>query len=195
MSQYVYHMVPKDMQGDRLIPLNVLGTTYPHLYEQYTKKYFDHPDRPNLLKRQVPKLHCLWNDVLHFLPMHPFHVYDALTKLEIKKKENLLFFKIPVERLQPNQNALYLYSKENFKGPAEEFDEQDFLLLDIAEYKEMRKIPSETVEYYNAGKKNGKPFGMFHFIPHVLSLGEIDVTNVEIISWNQEEVSANVDGH
>lgn len=37
MSQYVYHMVPKDMQGDRLIPLNVLGTTYPHLYEQYTK--------------------------------------------------------------------------------------------------------------------------------------------------------------
>lgn len=195
MSQYVYHMLPKDMQGDRLVPLNTLGKTYPHLYEQYTKKYFDHPDRPKLLKRQVPKLHCLWNDVLHFLPLHPFHVYDALTKLEIKKKENLFFFKIPVERLQPNRNALYLYSKENFKGPVEDFDEQNFLLLDIAEYKEMRKIPSETVEYFRVENKKGKPFGMFHFIPHVLSFGEVDVTNVEIISWNQEEVPINVEGY
>lgn len=195
MSQYVYHMVPKDMQGERLIPLNALGKTYPHLYEQYTKKYFDHPDRPNLLKRQVPKLQCLWNDVLHFLPLHPFHVYDALTKLEIKKKENLLFFKIPVERLQSNRNVLYLYCKENFKGPAADFDEKDFLLLDMTEYKEMRKIPSETVEYFNAENKKGKPFGMFHFIPHVLSYGEVDVTDVEIISWNQKEVSANVEVH
>ena len=26
---------------------------------------------------------------------------------------------------------------------------------------------------------------MFHFIPHVLSLGEVDVSKVEIIIWNR----------
>ena len=25
---------------------------------------------------------------------------------------------------------------------------------------------------------------MFHFIPHILSLGEVDITNAEIINWS-----------
>jgi hypothetical protein len=50
MQQYVHHMVPNEFEGDKLIPLNSLKNPYPQLYEKYTKKYFDHPERPKLLK-------------------------------------------------------------------------------------------------------------------------------------------------
>lgn len=185
MQQYVYHMVPAEMKGEKLIPLNSLAKIHPHLYEKYTKKYFDHPERSKLLKKQVPKLDCLWNDVLHFLPLHPHHVYKALKSLDINAKTELPFFKIPVERLQANQNVLYRYSKETYRGPAADILEEEILLLDMEDYREMTAIPPETVEYFAAEKDKGRPFGMFHFIPHLLSLGEVDVSGVEIITWNK----------
>lgn len=45
MQRYVYHMVPREMVGHELMPLNRLGALFPHLYERYSKKYFDHPER------------------------------------------------------------------------------------------------------------------------------------------------------
>ena len=68
---YVYHMVPKNMEGKKLIALNKLKLKNRGLYEQYIQKYYDHPDRLKLLENQVPKLDCLWNDVIHLLPLHP----------------------------------------------------------------------------------------------------------------------------
>lgn len=32
--------------------------------------------------------------------------------------------------------------------------------------------------------KGEKRFGMFHYIPHILSLGEVNITNAEVIRWN-----------
>ena len=178
-------MVPKELIGDNLIPLNSLKKIYPHLYDEYTKKYFNHPERPNLLKREIPQLNCLWNDVVHFVPLHPYHVYKALKSLEIKVREDQPFFKIPIENLKLNKNAIYLYSKEKYKGPTGEIDENEIKLLNIEEYKELKEIPSETKEYYKAEKENGKQFGLFPYIPHLLSHGEIDLKDVEIITWNR----------
>lgn len=31
MQRYVYHMVPREMVGQELMPLNRLGAMYPHL--------------------------------------------------------------------------------------------------------------------------------------------------------------------
>ncbi|MGM9951612.1 MAG: group-specific protein [Lysinibacillus sp.] len=185
MQQYVYHMVPAEMIGDKLIPLNALGKVHPHLYEKYSEKYFDHPERRKLLEKRVPKLNCLWNDVLHFLPLHPHHVYKALKSLDINAKTELPFFKIPIERLKTNKNALYRYSKETYRGPAADLLAEEILLLDTVDYQETAAIPPETVEYFAAEKDKGRPFGMFHFIPHVLSLGEVDIRGVEIITWNR----------
>ena len=185
MQEFLYHMVPKELIGDKLIPLNSIKKTYPNLYDEYTKKYFNHPERPNLLKREIPKLNCLWNDVVHFLPLHPYHVYKALKSLEIKIREEQAFFKIPIENLKLNKNAIYLYSKENYKGPAAEINLDQIKSLNIEDYTELKEIPSDTIEYYKAEKDKGKPFGLFPYIPHLLSLGEIDIKDVEIIIWNR----------
>ncbi|MEC0276153.1 group-specific protein [Peribacillus frigoritolerans] len=185
MPEYIYHMVPKEMIGDKLISLNDLDKIYPHLYEKYTKKYYDHPERPKLLKKQIPKLNCLWNDVLHFTPLHPYYVYEALISLGIKTKEEQQFFKIPIERLKNNTNAIYLYTKEKYKGPAEDIEEDEIKLLNIETYKELKEIPSTSVEYYKIEKEKGNRFGLFPYIPHLLSLGEVEINDVEIVSWNQ----------
>lgn len=187
MQEFIYHKVPEEMIGDKLIPLNSLGRIYPHLYEKYTKKYFDHPGRPKLLIKQIPKLNCLWNDVLHFIPLHPNYVYEAITNLGIKTKEEQLFFKIPIERLIRNPNALYLYTKEKYKGPAEEIDEAEIKLLNIEMYKGLKEIPPTTVEYYKIENEKGNRFGLFSYIPHLLSLGDVKINDVEIISWNINE--------
>lgn len=187
MGEFVYHMVPKEMIGTKLIPLNSLKNPYPHLYDKYANKYFDHPERPKLLKRQVPKLNCLWNDVLHFLPLHPHYVYQAITSLGIHTNEKQPFFKIPIERLQNNKNAIYLYSKEKYKGPAEAIDEDEIILLNSEDYKELKEIPLATSEYYKIESKRGNRFGLFPYIPHLLSLGEVDVSHVEMITWNHPE--------
>ncbi|PFP29363.1 group-specific protein [Bacillus sp. AFS073361] len=185
MRQYVYHMVPSEMKGDKLIPLNSLEIHYPQLYEKYTNKYFDHPERTQLLRRQIPKLDCLWNDVLHFLPLHPHYVYRAITDLEIKTKEKQSFFKIPIEKLKNNKNAVYLYSQDKYKGPGELIEEDEIKLINIDDYKELSDLPFSTFQYYKDESRKGNRFGLFPYIPHLLSLGEVKIKNVEIITWNE----------
>jgi len=185
MGNFIYHMVPQEMVGDKLIPLNSFKQAYPHLYERYTKKYFKDPQRTKLLQRQVPKLNCLWNDVLHFLPLHPYFIYNAITSLGLEMKADVPFYKIPIQNLKTNNNAIYLYSKENYRGPAEDINEDEIRIIEMDEYKEMTEIPLATIEYYTMEKERGKEFGMFPFIPHLLSLGEVAVNGVEIIQWNK----------
>ncbi|MFJ7667392.1 group-specific protein [Lysinibacillus sp. NPDC097195] len=185
MGNFIYHMVPQEMIGNMLIPLNSLKQAYPHLYEKYSMKYYNHPERANLLKRQVPKLNCLWNDVLHFLPIHPYSIYETITSLGIEPKANLQFYKIPIQNLKFNYNAMYLYSKENYRGPSEEINQDEIRIIDIDDYKEITELPLATIEYYRTEKEQGSDFGLFPFIPHLLSHGEVAIQGVEIIQWNK----------
>lgn len=181
---YVYHMVPKKMMGDRLIPLNQLREKNEELYEEYKEKYFNHPDRPKLLERTVPKLDCLWNDVLHFLPLHPYHIYQGLQSLGIPVKSDALFFQIPVERLQENTNAIYHYPKGSYGGPAAPIQLENIEVIDVRKYEILDKLPEDALAYYKEENEQGRGFGMFAYIPHLLSHGEVDVSKVNVINWS-----------
>ncbi|PYZ96644.1 group-specific protein [Alteribacter lacisalsi] len=185
--RYVYHMVPKTMIGAKLIALNQLKTNQEELYNEYAKKYNDHPDREKLLERRIPKLDCLWNDVIHFLPLHPFRVYSALRETGVHVKDDVKFYKVPISNLKHNKNAFYLYSKDLYNGPAAEMNREDIRLIDVEEYEELSSIPADTVHYYKEEHSKGnRRFGMFPYIPHMLSLGEVDVSDAEIICWSDE---------
>jgi len=178
-------MVPKNMSGETLMSLNKIKLLDAELYKQYAKKYDDHPERPKLLEKEIPKLNCLWNDVIHFLPIHPHLVYDALRTVGVKVKTDLLFYKIPITNLVNNQNVVYLYRKENYKGPAANIYSEDVFFIDIEEYKEITELPIDTRNYYEEENKKGNRFGMFPFIPHILSLGEVSVLDAEVINWSE----------
>ena len=59
---FIYHKKPPAMQGQVRYPLNVLKEVAPRAYEAELAKY---QGREELLKMTIPKLGCLWNDVLH----------------------------------------------------------------------------------------------------------------------------------
>lgn len=183
---YVYHKVPKKIIGEKLISLNELKKKDGELYTEYSKKYNDHPERVKLLEREIPKLNCLWSDVIHFLPLHPYYVYNTLGKIGLNVRHDLKFYKIPIKSLINNKNVIYLYKKENYKGPMAEMNSDDIQPIDTEEYEELIAIPNDTLNYYEEENKKGNSFGMFAFIPHILSLGEVDISDAEVINWNEK---------
>jgi len=185
---YVYHMVPKEMKGEVLTSLNELKLMYPELYETYTKKYYNHPERSSLLLKSIPKLNCFWNDVIFLMPLHPYYVYEALHSLEVNTKKDLMFYEIPTEKLMENKNAVYFYNKENYKGPDTDIPDKEVKIIDIISYQECSALPSDTSAYFTDEHKKGVNFGMFAYIPHILSLGNINVKSVNKINWTVSPV-------
>lgn len=61
-TRHVYHLVPKNFVGNVLFSLNRLKDTLPETYATQVGKY---AGREKILERRIPKLDCLWNDVLH----------------------------------------------------------------------------------------------------------------------------------
>lgn len=172
------------MIGEYLKPLNRLKDEDETLYTGYIKKYKDHPKRIKLLKRTIPKLDCLWNDVVHFLPLHPHHVYSALNNLGVNVRKDLLFYKIPVENLSVNSNVLYKYGKHDYQGPESAINEQNIIMINVEDYEAPTALPKDTHAYYKEEHAKGNTFGMFQFIPHVLSYGEVNITNADVLNWS-----------
>lgn len=184
--KYIYHLVPKNMLGEKLVPLNQIKEMDAQLYEKYTDKYNNSSDRKLLLERKVPKLNCLWNDVVHFSPLHPNHIYQALKELSINVHDEVKFYKIPIENLQENENAIYYYNQKYYEGPSAPISPDNIELLKVDDYEELGKIPEETFDYFQTESKKGHKFGMFHLVPHILSMGQVPIENAEVISWNDQ---------
>ena len=70
---------------------------------------------------------------------------------------------------------------------AEDINEDEINIIDNVDYTEMKEIPSDTIEYYTIEKEKGTQFGLYPYIPHLLSLGEVDINGVEIIMWNKPQ--------
>ncbi|UPW83858.1 group-specific protein [Lysinibacillus sp. Ag94] len=185
---YVYHMIPKKMTGEVLISLNEIKLIDSELYKTYSKKYSDHPERPSLFLKRIPKLNCLWNDVIFLLPLHPYYVYEALYSLGLSIKKDLMFYEIPTERLMKNKNGVYFYNKENYRGPASDIPDEEIQVIDIISYPECSALPSDALAYFTEQHKKGVNFGMFAHIPHILSLGNINIKGVNMINWSAAPV-------
>jgi len=171
------------MSGEKLMPLNSLKDQ--ELISLYKNKYYDHPERNKLLDKSIPKLNCLWNDVVHFLPVQPYYVYKTLNDVGVNVSSKLQFYKVPITTLEHNQNVIYLYEKETYKGPASHIEKDQIHFINATNYKELTTLPTATIEYFEEQHKKGeKRFGMFHYIPHILSLGEVDISNAEVVTWS-----------
>lgn len=172
-TQYLYHWVPKNMQGNILYPLNTLKEIMPEVYKYHEKKYENRMDR---LKNKVPLLNCLWNDVLHFAAVHP----SIVKKLVIDAGftwPTVEYFEVPVELVAGDNSVVYLFNKFY----VETHDPSEFELFDINNMDKYRTIKPETLEYYKKCKAEGKGFLVYKMIPHILYKGNIDTTNIKKI--------------
>lgn len=90
--EYLYHILPQDMVGNHLVPLNHIKEIHPQIYEKELAKYDDHPGRQKLPKTNIPKLNCLWNDVVQFCPIHPNKLYKGWLHIGKTPEKSISFF-------------------------------------------------------------------------------------------------------
>jgi hypothetical protein len=173
--QYLYHSVPENMSGTVLYPLNGLKETLPEIYSEEIKKY---TGRENLLKRIVPSLKCLWNDVLHLTAVSPEDLKSALENAGFKPK-TASWFKIPISLVAGNNSTVFTYGKN--RAP----EEPDLFIYETFDSERMPfygTIPEETLEYYRQEKAEGNTPLSFEFVPHILYKGSIETTGLEIVT-------------
>lgn len=90
----IYHRIPEQLIGSTLRPLNLLREGAPDLHARYLQKY---EGRESALRQRIPGLDCLWNDVIHFSPVHPFKIVEALVEAELPHQPSRWFEVEPEE--------------------------------------------------------------------------------------------------
>ena len=169
---YLYHRVSRDFVGSILYPLNSLKHRLPDVYAEQVKRY---QGREVLLKRNVPHLNCLWNDVLHFSPVHPAQIRQALLEAGRNWKPLKWFVVDPaVLGFNPQNTVIYLYPARQFGDFS--VQETDFEPFSIIKLSQLTNLPTATVEYFQSTKvRDSRPL-LFHRIPHILHYGQIDTS-------------------
>jgi hypothetical protein len=172
---YVYHHVPENMTGTILHPMNQLKSVDEKLYNLYRAGY---DGREHLLKRQVPYLGCLWNDVLHCCPVHPQKIYDALNNAGVKNIPKLEYFEIDTESdINMNDAVVFYRNSEKFGDIRfEKATEVDWGNVDV--------IPQLTLNYYKEVAETGEPLFVYQGIPHLLYRGTIETKNLKRVTIN-----------
>lgn len=178
MQKYLYHRKPSVVKGSIIYSLSALQKDHPDLYDKEIKKY---EAREKLLNRHIPKLNCLWKDLVFTSPLNPKHIYKALQEFNLPCGSNDLWFKIPIEDVINHDIAWFKYPKRE-KGDFRIKDE-DVELIELDKYEELNAMPKETIDYYQASANNREKPLLFHLIPHVLIRGTIDISNAEMITW------------
>jgi|TARA_Y100000034_G_scaffold55831_1_gene68378 hypothetical protein len=169
---YLYHKVPEDMKGNFLMPLNSLKKKYPSIYNEKVKKY---EGRETLLNLKFPILNCLWNDVIHLTAVNPEKLKKALIKAGSPKRKKSKWFKIDPRILNKSITIVNLYKIRNL------FNEKNYIFFQIRDLDKYNKIGSKTKAYFREEFSMGRKPMVFHFIPHILYKGKINIKDCEVI--------------
>jgi hypothetical protein len=174
-KKYLYHMVPNDMTGSVLHPLNTLKDSHPDLYVSKASKY---KGREHLMNLIVPTLECKWNDVLQFSPIHPQDLKKAFEEAGMKLNQKK-FFQIDPELLDPEKTTIYLFNDMYNNQELTSSDFQEYHPDHVAAHSAIKDI---TRQYWKAQAETegGKVF-LFMGIPHILHKGSIDVSELPVI--------------
>ncbi len=171
---YLYHLVPEDMQGDILYPLNQLKERYPYLYTKESQKYVG---REHITQQRIPILNCLWNDVLHFSAVHPKEVKQALIDAGRNPDFTMTCFQIEAELIHVEKAVVYLYSQIDSEKKSDDFIPYAPVLV-----ANLSTLPQATKDYYKDMIAKGERPLRYHFVPHVLYKDAFNISGVPVIT-------------
>jgi hypothetical protein len=172
---YLYHMVPSDMIGNSLHPLNAMRETHPDLFVSKASKY---AGRERVMEQFIPTLKCKWNDVIHFSPINPSAMKQALVDAGMEPYE-MRFYQIDPGLLDPNKTTVYLFNHEN---PDDKMLETNFANYKPDEIETYSKLPEATKTYYREMFQKGERPLLFIGVPHILHKGSVDISDFPIIT-------------
>jgi hypothetical protein len=174
---YLYHRVPEDLKGHILYPLNQLKSVYPSLYITRAASY---QNRGAVMQARLPILDCLWNDVLHFSPVHPGKIQQLLTEVGYARKPRRYYEIDPLKKGFDTTNAV-IFLHQRVKLEKFQLEEADFRVFHLAELSSLGEIPEATVTYYREMFEQGKRPLTYLYVPHILYQGRLDISDVKVI--------------
>ena len=178
-TSYIYHEVPRRMIGNIIYPLNHLKQINKGAYLRTAAKY---NGREGQMDFVIPKLNCLWNDVVHCLPIHPNLLYKAMISYGLNPKSSE-WYRIDPSTIEDAQFLLYSFKT----NPYYRIDPDEFKIISIEEYQEIEEVPQKAFEWYRElANKGGKIRLRFRYVPHLFVKGVVEISKAEII---------HVDGH
>ena len=179
LNTFVYHIKPKELRGEGLIPLNSLQHTHPDLYQEHYQKYIG---REHLTKVKVPILDCLWNDVVHLSPIHPTQIRTALGAVDPSPIPARKWLKIPISAIQ-GLPATYFESEPLPFAGNYDFAPSCYRPFCAETYQELEVLPEWTVQYYHSEiAKMRRPL-LFNGVPHILVKSIISLEEAQEIYW------------
>lgn len=168
----VYHRVPENMTGDMLYPMNRLHEVSDELHKLYKEGY---EGREKLLNRKIPYLDCLWNDVLHCLPVHPETVIKAMKEEGLKNIQiaKFSFFEInTVKDIEIKKSVVY------FRNSSSKIEFKRASKVDL---NQLNFVPELTRQHYRDVLKTGEALFPYHGVPHFLYMGTVDIRELRVI--------------
>lgn len=162
---YLYHRVPRNMQGTELYPLNSLREVDRSLYDEHVKKYLG---REHLLLETIPVLgNCLWGDVIFLTAVHPTEFVKAYESTGHSLPREDRAYQFDSALLDQERLAVL-----KMQGPSDQYES-----FDPSRYDEYTCIPEETLRYW---KEMEEP-RLFAYIPHILYRGTLNTLTVSIV--------------
>lgn len=177
MNFYIYHRVPSDLCGSILYPLNQLKIIYPEVYASKVKNYHG---RAVVMQTRIPILNCLWNDVLHFSPVHPAKIHAAREAAGFPKRTRTYFEIDPEEMGFNGENAVIFYHQHIQLDPFM-VTEKDFEPFKGKALAPLNEVPEATKVYYQQVKAKGQLPLVYLYVPHILYRGTIDTNKARVI--------------
>lgn len=184
---FLYHLVPKNLIGEMLIPLSDLRIELPERYAQEILKYDDHPQRKLLPKRTLKKLNCPQEEVLHFSPIHPHLMFEGLRSVFPHWNYSSKFFEIPIERIRGIPAIWFDMNRAENYVFGEDEPEEMFNWVTPESYKILEHIPQEAIVFYEQWKARGERGApAMARIPHVMVRGRVSISDCKIIDWKDQ---------
>jgi hypothetical protein len=174
---YLYHWVPADLEGHILYPLNQLKSIYPSLYVTKAAKY---QNRQAVMQARLPLLDCLWNDVLHFSPVHPSKVQEALAEAGFGHKPRRYYEVDPLAKGFNATNAI-IFLHQRLNPEKFQLEEADFRAFHAGELSSLEEFPAATLAYYREMFEQGRRPLVYLYVPHILYRGALDIRDVKVI--------------
>ncbi|MEL6838191.1 MAG: hypothetical protein AAFP85_02795 [Pseudomonadota bacterium] len=167
----LYHMKPKDMRGDHLLPLNMLREVAPDVFAAQQAKYKGREAAPY---RAIPELGCTWADCVQSSAVHPEAIRDAILKTgHAWPKAGRRFLVIDPARAGFNATNTAIYLATDTRPADFVTPKPDVVPYDPALLAHQDSIKTGTLDYLRQMRAAARRPLLFVGIPHVLHRGTI----------------------
>lgn len=171
----LYHRLPPNMEGTKLIPLNEQRNLFPGLYKAAVQKYVD---RMSVMEQTIPHFECLWNDVLFLSPVHPQIMNNARRLYKVPTPERR-WFEIDSDLLEQDNLLLYRHRPKWLVDMEPEKDEYEaFTKLDKEEKGSLATLQEAGIWSIRKWREEALYWG---FVPHILYRGHIETTGIPTV--------------